>query len=572
MYNEFMSSDYLALSALARELNARLKGARIDKIVQPETDEVRFFLRVGGKNECLVASCNAGAPRFHLTSSRKPNPVTAPNFCMLLRKYLAVSVIDGIDCFNDDRIIRVSLSARTEMRDNAVFYLFIEIMNRYSNIVFTDDNLVILDAVKHLSFDEGGGHVVLRGVKYLPPDKNKPCFVTAATEEFLDAFSGGDLHRYLLGGLGGLSGVTVSEILRRTGTEADLAGKIPPDGKAALLDLFDKLKNVNESDVFAPCTMGKEVLPFPYGVLKGEPVFYGSMSEAFDAADTSCDVEIRNKARLKTLNAAVKRLRARAEKNISIDRERLAECENMDKFRIMGELVVSNIYRIKKGDSVLKCTDYYTGEDVEIPLDERLTPSGNSAAYYNRYNKLKRTKEFTEKKLADDLVMQNYIASVEEELRNLPYDAPTAAIEEELARLGAFKRKTQKGKIRKEKPEPPYRYEVEGFTVLAGKHNLQNEEITFRVAGSDDVWLHMKNRHGAHVVILAGGKPVPDSVIKVAGEIAAATAGADAEVDYTLRRNVKRRPDGHPGQVIYKDFKTVVCNPNAHKELLVKDD
>lgn len=566
-----MGSDYLALDALANELNSTLKGARVDKIVQPEADEIRFFVRAGGRNECLVASCNAGAPRFHLTESRKANPVTAPNMCMLLRKYLSSAAIESISTFSNDRIIQTKFLARTEMRDDAVYFLFVEIMNRYSNIVFTDENMVILDAVKHLSFDDGGGHVVLRGAKYFPPEQPKPNYKTPEARALLDDFCGGDLHRYFLDKISGFSGATVSEILRRTEIEANCPTALDADRKQRLFGLLDELGNINESPLYRPCIIGgKDVYPFPYGVLKGEVKEFDTISHAYDAFNTKCDGEIRNKARLKNLSSAVKRLKNRTEKNIGIDRERLAECENMDKWRIMGELIVSNIYRVQKGDKVLKCLNYYTDEEVEIPLDERLSPSKNSAAYYNKYNKLKRTKEFTEKKLEDDIALFHYVSSIEEELRTLPFDASTSAIEEELVRLGAVKRKSQKSKVRKEKPEPPYEYEIEGFTVYAGKNNLQNEELTFRIAGGGDLWLHMKNAHGAHVVVMSGGKPVPESVVKTAAEIAAANAGANIEVDYTERRNVKRRPSGHPGQVIYTDYKTVVAKPDAHKELLVR--
>lgn len=564
-----MGSDFLALSALADELNSVLKGARIDKIVQPETDEIRFFVRAGGRNLCLVASCNAGAPRLHLTETKKPNPQTAPGMCMLLRKYLAVSTIESVSMFSDDRIICVKMNARTEMKDNATFFLFAEIMNRYSNIVFTDGELTILDAVKHLGLDAGSGHVVLRGVKYRPPEQPKPNY-RKDVFPLLDGFRGGDLHRFILDTVSGFSGATVSEILRRAGLESE-CGELNAEEKSRLYGLIDTLRRVTECSFYEPCVIGgKDAYPFPYGALKGEVVRYPSISDAYDALNTASDGEIRNKARLKSLNSAVKRLAARVEKNIAIDRSRLRECEDMEKWRVTGELIVSNIYRIKKGDKTLKCLDYYSGREVEIPLDERLTPSGNSAACYNRYNKLKRTKEFTEKKLQEDLLLQNYVASIEEELRTLPYDAPQTAIEEELARLGAFRKKAQKGKVRKEKAEPPYEYEIGGFTVLAGKNNLQNDELTFRTAGSGDIWLHVKNRHGAHVVILTGGKNVPDEVLKTAGEIAAAAAGAAVEVDYTERRHVKRRPGGHPGQVIYTDFKTMVSEPDKHEKLLIK--
>ena len=565
-----MGSDFLALSALADELNSALSGARIDKIVQPEADEIRLFLRAGGRNECLVASCNAGAPRLHLTSERKSNPVTAPGFCMLLRKYLSVSVLEEIGMWRGDRIVFLRFDARTEMRDHATFYLFIEIMNRYSNIVFTDADLVILDAVKHLGFDDGGGHVVLRGVRYAPPEQPKPNFLTAEARERMDAFQGGDLHRHILNSVSGLSGATVSELLLRAGIDADLPRPLNEEEKERLHALFDALADVTHAPFYSPCIIGREVYPFPYAAAKGERKDLDDIVSAYDALYTAADRELRNKARLKALTTAVKHLRSRTEKNIAIDRERLAECENMDRYRIMGELVVANIYRIKKGDTVLNCTDYYTGEEREIPLDERLTPSGNSAAYYNRYNKLKRTKEFTEKKLAADLLLLEYVGSLEAELASLPYDAPTAAIEEELEKLGAYKRKKQGGKVRREKAEPPYEYDVNGFTVLKGKNNLQNEELTFRIASSSDVWLHLKNSHGAHVVVLAEGKPVPEDVIARAAEIAAASAGATSEVDYTLRRFVKRRPGGHPGQVIYTDFKTVLARPDHHPELLKK--
>ena len=357
-----MGSDFLALSALADELNSALSGARIDKIVQPEADEIRLFLRAGGRNECLVASCNAGAPRLHLTSERKSNPVTAPGFCMLLRKYLSVSVLEEIGMWRGDRIVFLRFDARTEMRDHATFYLFIEIMNRYSNIVFTDADLVILDAVKHLGFDDGGGHVVLRGVRYAPPEQPKPNFLTAEARERTDAFQGGDLHRHILNSVSGLSGATVSELLLRAGIDTDLPRPLNEEEKERLHALFDALADVTHAPFYSPCIIGREVYPFPYAAAKGERKDLGDIVSAYDALYTATDRELRNKARLKALTTAVKHLRSRTEKNIAIDRERLAECENMDRYRIMGELVVANIYRIKKGDTVLNCTDYYTGE------------------------------------------------------------------------------------------------------------------------------------------------------------------------------------------------------------------
>lgn len=566
-----MGSDLVALSALAAELNYTLTGARVDKIVQPDPDEVRFFVRNNGKNLCLCVSCNSGAPRMHLTASKKPNPLNAPSLCMLLRKHLQISSIDDVSVFNNDRILRIKFNARTEMKDNATYYLFVEIMNRYSNIVFTDENLVILDAVKHLPLDVAKTHVVLRGVKYEPVGQNKISYLTDCFSVF-DNFNGGDLHQFILDNLSGFSGVTVSEIISRSGLENTRSAPLSNDEKARLFSVIDEFKNITKAPYFAPVVVGdKDVFPYHYHVLENKSATrYNTMSEAYDGLYSVTDTEIRNKARLKTLTTAVKHLKARVEKNIKTDLERLKECENMEEYRLFGELIVANIYRINKGDKILICDNYYTGKKAEIKLDEMLTPSGNSKFYYAKYNKLKRQQEFTEKKLVTDQNLYNYVLSIENELAILPYDCSTIGIEDELERLGVLKKKNVKGKVRKEKSEPPYSYEHNGFTILKGRNNIQNDELTFRMASGSDLWLHVKNGHGAHVVVFAEGKQIPDETIKVAAEIACSDFQGSQNVDYTERRNVKRMPNGHPGQVIYVNYKTALVTPDVHSELKTK--
>ena len=566
-----MGSDCIALGALADELDSALRGARVNKIVQPEADEIRLFFRAaGGRNPVLVISCNAGAPRMHFTSSQKPNPAGAPAFCMLLRKHLGTAVAERVFLHENDRIIGIMFSARTEMKDKATFFLFTEIMNRYSNIVLTDGELTILDAVKHLPPEDEDSHVVLRGVKYRPPAQSKPYFGSPENvSAVLDSFGGGDLHRALLGGLSGLTGVSVSEWLRRAGVPADCPAPLDENKKSRLLWVAAEFSDIRSSCLYAPCISGgKEVLPFPYLTIDAETTPYPSLSDAYDAFYTSVDAAMRLKARMKSISAAVKRLITRTKKNIEIDRSRLAECEKADELRIKGELIVSNIYRIKKGDTVLVCDNYYTGGQTEVELDERLSPSQNSAAYFARYAKLKRTKQFTDKKLADDLALLSYAESVQAEIDRMSPADSSAPIERELERLGVLRKKAVKGKVRAERPEPPLEYEIEGFLVLAGKNNLQNDELTFRTASAGDIWLHAKNFHGAHVIIRTRGSEVPEPVIKAAAEIAAADAGAQVEVDYTFRRNVKRLPGGHPGQVVYTDYKTVIARPDKHAELL----
>lgn len=567
-----MGSDLFALNALANELNSSLQGARIDKIQQPEVDELRFFMRSKGKNVCLVISCNAGAPRIHLTQSKKQSPMVAPNLCMLMRKYLLNASIEQIGIYNHDRIIYLKLNAKTEMRDDATFYLFVEIMNRYSNIVFTDENLVILDAVKHLPLDVERNHVVLRGVRYSPVTQKKISYLTDCFGVF-DDFSGGDLHKYIQDNISGFSGATINEFLLR----ANLDTSVPSLSKSDKEKLYATIKEFASFDasssIFQPCVIdGKDVYPFIYRSLADRDESnvrkFNTMSEAYDALTTDCDKDIRNKARLKSLATIAKRLHQKAEKNIAIDLQRLKECDDMDTLKLYGELIVSNIYRIKKGDESVKCLNYYDNTEVVIPLDARLTPSKNSTAYYTKYNKLKRAKEFVGKKLIEDRDLLEYVKSIEEEIASLPYESQTSAIEEELELLGGTKKKSQKNKVRREKPEPPYVYDVDGFTIYRGKNNIQNDELTFKIASSSDIWMHLKNEHGAHTIIVTEGKEVPENVLKIAGEITASTKQASHEVDYTERRNVKRKPNGHPGQVIYVNYKTLVATPNEHKELL----
>ncbi len=571
-----MGSDLFALSALAKELNDQLVGARIDKIQQPEIDELRFFMRSKGKNVCLVLSCNAGAPRIHLTSSKKTSPLVAPNLCMLLRKYLINASIANISIYNNDRIISIKFNAKTEMRDDATFYIFVEIMNRYSNIVFTDENLTILDAVKHLPLDVEKDHVVLRGVRYRPVAQKKISYLNKSFAVF-DDFSGGDLHRFIQNNISGFSGATINEVLLRANV-GDTASPLSQQERQSLEKAFCNFADFNDENStleYRPCIInGKDVYPMIYRTIANDDLSnvqtFDSMSEAYDALTTDCDKDIRNKARLKSLAVTAKRLRQKAEKNIAIDLDRLKECEQMDMLKLYGELIVSNIYRINKGDENVKCLNYYDGTEITIPLDARLSPSKNSTAYYTKYNKLKRAKDFVSKKLVDDNEMLEYVKSIEEEIASLPYECDTSAIEEELIMLGGGKKKSQKNKVRKPKPEPPYIYDVDGFCVYRGKNNLQNDELTFKIASSNDIWMHLKNEHGAHTVIITQGRQVPDNVLKIASEITASTKSANIEVDYTERRNVKRKPNAHPGQVIYVNYKTILASPNAHEECLVK--
>ncbi len=565
-----MSCDLFTLSALAEELNDTLKGARIDKIQQPEQDEIRFFVRTVGRNLCLCISCNSGAPRIHLTNTKKVNPVSAPQFLMLLRKHLSAANIVEIEVFNNDRIVKLEFNARTEMQDNATYYIFFEMMNRYSNIVFTDKDLKILDSVKKLGLDSDRDHVVLRGMTYESVFQPKISYKTIDKSIFA-SYNGTSAHKFILDNLSGFSGITASELLCRAGIEPS-DENITSDKFNNIFNQIGKFKFIRKQDFYQPCIIAnKEVYNFPYSVLKGEIQNFDTLSEAFDALYGECDKQIRNKARLKDLISVTKKLVSRTEKNISIDLQKLSECENLEQWKLFGELIVSNIYKIKLGDKFLECVNYYDNTTVKIPLDERYSPSKNSNQYYTKYNKLKRTKEFVEKKLKEDEILLDYAKSILLELESLPYGETSTQIEDELEKLKLINRKSSKNKVRKEKPTDPLEFEIEGFTVYVGKNNIQNETLTFKMAANSDVWMHAKKYHGSHSIIKAQGKDVPKTVLNCVAEILAAQQNASTEIDFTQKKNVKRQPNGHPGQVIYENYSTVIALPNPHKEFLISE-
>jgi len=558
-----MGSDLFSLNALVLELNSKLKGAKISKIQQPEVDEIRLFLHTKESNPCLLLSCNSQEPRVHITNTKKISPKVAPNLLMLLRKYISVGFIESVSIFNDDRIIDIKIIAKNELQIESSFHLFIEIMNRYSNIVLTDSNLIIIDAVKHLPLDIARDHVVLKGVKYAPVKQSKISFLSDFESVFKNYINGEDLHKFILDNISGFSGITVSEILYRSDWENshDLLKVIDTINSFKNLSLELK-SNVTYNNVF----------PIVYKSLQDKEVkFVDSMSIGFDELFTGVDQDLRNKQRLKTLSQMANRLHKKVEKNIQIDLDKLNDCEDMERFRIYGELIVNNIYKLNKGDKELKCLNYYTNEDVVIPLDTKLTPSLNSKSYYTKYNKLKRTKEFVINKLEEDRILLDYILSIEDEIENLPYDSPYNSIEEELMMIGGNKKQQKKkGKNKEEIKDPPFIYLLDGFYIYKGKNNVQNNELTFKLAKPNDIWMHLKNEHGAHTIIVTDGKEVPEKIIKFAAELTASNKNAQMDVDYTEKKNVKRQPNSHLGQVIYVNYKTIKVSPDEHLEYLIK--
>lgn len=573
MYNARMGSDLITLNALAKELNEKIRGAKIQKITQPEKDEIRLFIHTISKNDCLVISCNSQVPRCHLTKVKTDTPLVAPAFCMLLRKYITNATIEGVSIYNSDRIIRIQISARDELKDINTYFLYVEIMSRYSNIIFTDKNNIILDAVKKIPLTlENNSHIVMHGSEYSPLEQDRESFMTSDFS-FLKKFTGGDLHQFILDNVTGFAGISVSEILNRVGLSDDISSPLNDNDIENIKSFIERIKNINNDELFTPCVIdSKGVYPFIYSVINKDVKKYDSMNDAFDALLSKEDDDIRLKARLKTLTTATKRFKGRVERRIIDSKQKIQATKDMENYRRFGDLIINNIYLIKKGDTTLNCIDYETNENVSIELDKRFTPSQNAKNFYTKYNKQKRAKEFLTKKLEEDETLYKYITSIEDELNNVTKNTNYNPIEQELINIGALKlpKENAKKRVHNPRPDPITSYNVKGFQVLVGSNNIQNDELTFKIASSTDIWMHLKDEHGRHTIIITNGKEVPDDVILIAAQITASTKTTKMAVDYTQRRNVRRMPGGLPGLVNYTNYKTVYVDPDSHSELRLK--
>ena len=575
-----MPNDFITLNALSKELDSAVSGGKIDKISMPEADEINIHIRKGGENLILAVSANAQNPRIHLTTVKKTNPLTAPAFCMRLRKCLAGGVINGVSMLGNDRIFDFSVTARNELRDEVTYSVIAETMGRYSNILLVDGNGVIKDTLKQASFDSATKRCLLPSVKYELPPKNKiPCTDLGAVKQSLLNYNGSDLTGFIMSAISGFSVATAKELLYIAG--ADNAAV--PDEKTAdkIISALSLLLNINADSAYSPCCSlvnGTEddYFIFPYRSSSLSFTAAPTLSAAIELCIGKKDEKYRRNEHTKHLKkahaAAVTKLKKRLEKC----RARLAEASGLEKNKKFGELITANMYKIRRGDKSVTVQDYYEPDmpDIIIPLDERLTPGQNAQQYFKRYAKQKRTLEVVNAQIEESENELEYLLSIEPSIETCSTDDEIAEVEAELIEAGALKPSGRRNKTRT-KAAQPYFYEVEGFTVAVGKNNIQNDKLTFKLANGGDIWAHAKDVHGSHVIVFAEGREIPESVIRTACEIACfhsqAQAGSKTVCDYTFRKNVKRHPSGKPGMVLYTTYNSATVTADEHRDLLQKD-
>jgi predicted ribosome quality control (RQC) complex YloA/Tae2 family protein len=545
-----MPLDVITLNAVTKELNSNLTGCRIEKVYQPEADEISLTIKSNRSMISLVISASPSHPRIHITTQKKENQLTAPAFCMLLRKYLIGGTIENIEIFNCDRIIKITIEARNELKDKIQYILMVELMGRYSNIILLRSDYIIVDAIRRIHLDQSTNRYILPNLTYELQPQNK--IRLDENDKLLDFFSDNkNLSKdILMQNISGISKETATELLKSD-------------------NIYEELKtfyNINESDKFAPCVLKKngEVQDFfikPYTTIQGEYQNMDTINECLDYFYSIVDHSVRKQYNTKEITLLLKRLQNKTSKRIIDNKNKIAESDKCDIYKQYGELIISNIYAIKKGDDTLECYDYFNDKQIFINLDPQLSPSQNAQVYYKKYNKLKRAKEFANIQLEKLYIQDVYLKNIESSIMNCELKQEFNEIYNELVELSGVKKLKNQGK-NKEKLSKPLYYKIDDFDVYVGKNSLQNVEVTFKIGENHDTWLHTKTYHGCHAIIK--GNPDEKVIFKVAQIVAYFSEGRNSdkvEVDYTLRKFVKKIPASFVGLVSYTNYKTILVEP-----------
>ncbi len=565
-----MPLDGLTMGFLAREMQA-LTGGRIDRVSQPEKDMVVLLIRAEGKNRRLLISASPSMTRIHLTDEVYQNPPDAPMFCMLLRKYLIGGRVVSVEQLFGDRLIRIVIDNRDELGEEGPRELYLEAMGRHSNLTLVKNGQII-DAIRHVSGDMSRVRQLLPGLPYeLPPrqDKLAPEEVTKEALFARLSIQPGRLQKALQGAVSGLSPVSAAEItLRLTGfTDPSVEETDLPAFCAAAERFFTGLSAMGPA-VLCTDEAGQKMDYFPFLYFSRPPERQtpaSSLSRAMDLFYSGRDREDRMAQKGASLKKQVKTLLERSEKKLTLQQEALDEARDADRLRLSGELLSAQLYRVPKGAKKVLLENYYdeAGGNVEIPLDETLTPVQNAQKYFKRYRKAmaarKLAAEQKEKTLAEIDLLEESLLS----LQNAETPEDLSDVRRVLEEADLLKKERGQRKAKKPPESRPLCFAAsDGTEIFCGKNSVQNERLTKNADGSD-LWLHAKNMPGSHVIVRLEGKEISEQTLLEAARIAAFYSkghGVAVPVDYCLRKYVKK-PAGTPtGFVIYTHQKTLTIN------------
>ena len=584
-----MSLDGIFLNSIKNDLYKKLIGGRVDKIYQPDKNEIIISIRNNGENYKLLMTAASSSPRLHLTNVARKNPEQPPMFCMLLRKHLTSAHVTDIKQINFDRILEISFECKDELDTTVHKSLIIEIMGKHSNIIFINTNsLNIIDSIKRVAENVSSVRQVYPGLKYeIPPEQDKLNTLEITKEIFFDSIESSNegllIYNFFYKNFIGFSPFISREICYLANlNESTYVGELTIEQKEKMWTSFnyvmEKVKSIDFSfniyldenkeqtgfyciDVEYLNSLEKKHYENP-GLL---------LDDYYYEQDNKNKINQKVSSLIKSMSTKIDRNKKKVEKQ----RSELLNAEDREKYKIYGELVLANLYKVPENNK-LTVTNYYDPEqkEIAIPLDSKLNLTQNGQKFFKRYGKLKKAEEELQKLISSSLNEIEYLENILYSIESCETTDDLDDIYKELIDEGIMKRKSKIKKSKEYKPEFMTFMSSGGHEILVGKNNLQNDMLTFKIGKKDDYWFHAKNMPGSHVIIRTNGDELTDDEYVEAARIAAyyskgKNSGA-VEIDYTKKSNVKKPPNAKPGFVIYDTNYSMMVEPDISNIQLKK--
>lgn len=555
-----MPLDSTAVACICSELKNKIVNGKIEKIQQPERDEIVLSIRNTGAHYRLLISADTANPRIHLTEYRKDNPMTAPMFCMLLRKHLTGGKITGVSQPDFERIINIDIESYNELGDVTAKRLSAEFMGRHSNIILIDPEDKIIDSAHRVDMSVKEARGILPGLRYTPPPSQNKINPLAASEDEIRSALSEFSEKSIIRSFYGISPLAAREILAWG-----------EDTPREMVKFFDRVRNED----FSPCLVydnGGSAFDFSgfypsqyEGLMKitGKDSLSACMDEFFTKRDMEARMRQKTAALRKTVNNVLDRLN----KKIVIHSETLREAGDNDKLKVWGELITANLYRIEDGRDSVTLENYYETDmpQITVPLDRCKSASQNAQSYFKKYRKAKTAEEMAGLQLKKAVSEAEYMESVLISLETAESEGEISEIKSELT-LGGYIKKDKKDEKKKTEAAKPMKFLYEGYEIFVGKNNRQNDFLTLKMSRAEDLWLHVKGIPGSHVLVKNCHEEIPLKVAEKAAQLAAYySKGKDSTnvpVDYTEVKNVKKPSGAKPGMVIYENYRTAYVNPS----------
>lgn len=617
-----MAFDGIVIASLVSELRRTILGGKINKIAQPEPDELMITIKNQKNQYRLLLSASASLPLIYLTENNKPGPLTAPNFCMLLRKHIGSGKIINITQPSLERIICFDIEHLNELGDLCRKKLIIEVMGKHSNLIFCDDEGKIIDSIKHVSAHMSSVREVLPGRSYFIPEtqhKYNPLELTA--EEFVTVICEKPLAaaKAISSSITGISYVTAEEAIHRASLDGGVpmaslneaekqhlagtflrmidevkeerfapnivyCGKEPVEFSAIALTQYSDYTGIRDTDhpaaykerLTSPCNVStcsgdKAIYDTKYKVSaqsNGEYTIvpFPSISQVLELYYAQKNIVSRIRQKSMDLRKVVQTALERNIKKYDLQSKQMKDTEKKEKYRIYGELINTYGYGLEPGAKSFEALNYYTNEIITIPLDPTITPGENAKKYFEKYNKLKRTAEALGTYLVETKNEIEHLESIATSLDIALAEEDLVQIKEELVQSGYIKRRNTGGKRARITSKPFHYISSDGYDMYVGKNNYQNEELTFKFADGNDWWFHAKGQPGSHVIVKSRGDELPDRTFEEAGRLAAFySKGRQApkvEIDYIQKKHVKKPNGGKPGFVVYYTNYSLMIEPD----------